>query len=150
MQDLVVSDWHPMKVVIDEDGEPKEEVNTDDIRNSWTTAQRDVEDLSALRAHEEHQREKIEEAETARRRREREESRAAAAKAKAKAKAKDDDGVIDLCDSDEDVVEVMKEEKGASRNGDKENSPDDVEVIPPKEPTRADLAAAAAKRRAQY
>ena len=68
-----------------------------------------------------------------------------------KAKAKDDDGVIDLCDSDEDVVEVMKEEKGASRNGDKENnSPDDVEVIPPKEPTRAELAAAAAKRRAQY
>ena len=68
-------------------------------------------------------------------------------------KAKDDDGVIDLCDSDEDVVEVMKEEKGASRNGggsNKENSPDDVEVIPPKEPTRAELAAAAAKRRAQY
>ena len=61
--------------------------------------------------------------------------------------------MIDLCDSDEDVVEVMKEEKGASRNGggsNKENSPDDVEVIPPKEPTRADLAAAAAKRRAQY
>ena len=107
-----------------------QEVNTDDIRNSWTTAQRDVEDLSALRAHEEHQRAKIEEAETERRRREREESRAAAAKAKAK--AKDDDGVIDLCDSDEDVVEVMKEEKGASRNGggsNKENSPDDVEVI---------------------
>ena len=58
--------------------------------------------------------------------------------------------MIDLCDSDEDVVEVMKEEKGASRNGDKENSPDEVEVIPPREPTRADLAAAAAKRRAQY
>ena len=59
--------------------------------------------------------------------------------------------MIDLCDSDEDSVEVMKEEKGASRNGDKENnSPDEVEVIPPKEPTRADLAAAAAKRRAQY
>ena len=30
LQELVVSDWHPMKVVIGEDGEPKEEVNTDD------------------------------------------------------------------------------------------------------------------------
>ena len=124
-------------------------IDPDAVRDSWTAAQRDVEDLSALRAHEDATRRKIEEAEASRRRREREEARAAAAAA-AKAKAKEDDGVIDLCDSDDEAAGTTKETKG-SNNSDKENEVvDEVEVIPAKEPTRAELAAAAAKRRAQY
>lgn len=132
-------------------------IDPDAVRDSWTAAQRDVEDLSALRAHEDATRRKIEEAEASRRRREREEARAAAAAAaKAKAKAKEDDGVIDLCDSDDEAAGTTKETKGSDggSNGggsDKENEVvDEVEAIPAKEPTRAELAAAAAKRRAQY
>ena len=76
--------------------------------------------------------------------------------AAAKAKAKEDDGVIDLCDSDDEAAGTTKETKGSndakgSNGSDKENEVvDEVEVIPAKEPTRAELAAAAAKRRAQY
>lgn len=131
-----------------DDPAPGQTIDPDAVRDSWTAAQRDVEDLSALRAHEDAARQKIEEAEASRRRREREEARAAAAKAK----AKEDDGVIDLCDSDDDAAGATKETKGSNGGGsDKENEVvDEVEVIPAKEPTRAELAAAAAKRRAQY
>lgn len=133
-----------------DDPAPGRTIDPEAVRDSWTAAQRDVEDLSALRAHEDAARRKIEEAEASRRRREREEARAAAAKAKAK--AKEDDGVIDLCDSDDDAAGATKETKGSNGGGsDKENEVvDEVEVIPAKEPTRAELAAAAAKRRAQY
>ena len=96
-------------------------IDPDAVRDSWTAAQRDVEDLSALRAHEDAARRKIEEAEASRRRREREEARAAAAKAKAK--AKEDDGVIDMCDSDDDAAGATKETKGSNGGGsDKEGS----------------------------
>ena len=141
-----------------DDPAPGRTIDPEAVRDSWTAAQRDVEDLSALRAHEDAARRKIEEAEASRRRREREEARAAAAAAaaKAKAKAKEDDGVIDLCDSDDEAAGTTKETKGSDggSNGggsDKENEVvDEVEAIPAKEPTRAELAAAAAKRRAQY
>ena len=141
---------HRRKLAASPDDDPRgQTIDPDAVRDSWTAAQRDVEDLSALRAHEDAARRKIEEAEASRRRREREEARAAAAAA-AKAKAKEDDGVIDLCDSDDEAAGTTKETKG-SNNSDKENEVvDEVEVIPAKEPTRAELAAAAAKRRAQY
>ena len=140
---------HRRKLAASPDDPRGQTIDPDAVRDSWTAAQRDVEDLSALRAHEDAARRKIEEAEASRRRREREEARAAAAAA-AKAKAKEDDGVIDLCDSDDEAAGTTKETKG-SNNSDKENEVvDEVEVIPAKEPTRAELAAAAAKRRAQY
>lgn len=140
--------WSRAAAANPDDPRGKGTIDPDAVRDSWTAAQRDVEDLSALRAHEDAARRKIEEAEASRRRREREEARAAAAKAK----AKEDDGVIDLCDSDDDAAGATKETKGSNGGGsDKENEVvDEVEVIPAKEPTRAELAAAAAKRRAQY
>ena len=149
---------HRRKLAASPDDPRGQTIDPDAVRDSWTAAQRAVEDLSALRAHEDAARRKIEEAEASRRRREREEARAAAAAAaaKAKAKTKEDDGVIDLCDSDDEAAGTTKETKGSndakgSNGSNKENEVvDEVEVIPAKEPTRAELAAAAAKRRAQY
>lgn len=129
----------------------RREVDRDAVRESWREKQVDLEDVSALAAFEERRRREEEEKARAAAEEEARAAKAARIAARAAARAASKEGpppgdVIDLISDDEgdDDDDVRGKGRATSSTGGKENRE------APREPTRAELAAEAAKRRAAY